>query len=63
MSPDLHWDMDQVVDQVEGDPDIKVMVLTGEGESWCVGQDLKLFFRELDHKPFVRRQVSLANER
>ena len=63
MSPDLHWDMDQVVDQVEGDPDIKVMVLTGEGESWCAGQDLKLFFRELDDKPFVRRQVSLANER
>jgi len=63
MSPDLHWDMDQVVDQVEGDPEIKIMVLTGEGESWCAGQDLKLFFRELDDKPFVRRQVSLANER
>ncbi|MBT5050779.1 MAG: p-hydroxycinnamoyl CoA hydratase/lyase [Rhodospirillaceae bacterium] len=63
MSPDLHWEMDEIVGQVEGDPDIKVMVLTGAGESWSAGQDLKLFFRELDGKPNERRQVSFANER
>lgn len=63
MSPDLHWEMDEIVGQVEGDPDIKVMVLTGAGESWSAGQDLKLFFRELDDKPHERRQVSFANER
>ena len=63
MSPDLHWEMDEIVGLVEGDPDIKIMVLTGAGESWSAGQDLKLFFRELDDKPLERREVSFANER
>jgi len=63
MSPDLHWEMDEIVGLVEGDPDIKIMVLTGAGESWSAGQDLKMFFRELDDKPVERREVSFANER
>ena len=36
MSPDLHWEMDDIVDKLEGDPDVKVLILTGAGESWSV---------------------------
>jgi trans-feruloyl-CoA hydratase/vanillin synthase len=64
MSPALHYDMDEVVDRLECDDDVKLVVLSGAGDkSWCAGQDLKLFFRELDDKPHERRRVSLANER
>ena len=63
MSPDLHWEMDDIVDKLEGDADVKVLILTGAGESWSAGQDLKLYFRELDGKPAERKRVSLANER
>ena len=63
MSPDLHWEMDEIVDKLEGDSTMKVLVLTGAGESWSAGQDLKLYFRELDDKPAERRRVGLANER
>ena len=47
MNPQMHFEMLDVLDRVEVDPDTKVMVLTGAGESWCGGQDLKQFFREL----------------
>ena len=63
MSPDLHWEMDEIVDKLEGDSTAKVLVLTGAGESWSAGQDLKLYFRELDDNPAERRRVGLANER
>ncbi len=64
MSPALHYEMDDAVDKLELDDDCKVLVLTGAGDkSWCAGQDLKTFFRELDGNPKERRRVSLANER
>lgn len=51
MSPQLHRDMVQVLKDLEFDDDAKVLVLTGAGEAWCAGQDLKLFFRALDKDP------------
>ena len=46
MSPQLHRDMDAALDDLAHDPDSDVLVLTGAGEAWCAGQDIKLFFRE-----------------
>ena len=60
MNPQMHFEMLDVLDQVEADPNTKVMVLTGAGESWCGGQDLKQFFRELDDKPAERVKASRA---
>ncbi len=51
MSPQLHYDMCDVLDELEHDPQAKVLILTGAGDAWCAGQDLKLFFRDLDNKP------------
>ena len=51
MSPQMHREMVAVLDELEFDPEVKVLVLTGAGEAWCAGQDLKLFFRDLDNDP------------
>jgi trans-feruloyl-CoA hydratase/vanillin synthase len=45
MSPALHSDMNEALDIMADDDDVKVVVLTGAGEAWCAGQDLALYFR------------------
>lgn len=49
MSPQLHFEMEEVLMELETDPKTKVIVLTGAGESWNGGQDLKEFFRATDN--------------
>ena len=61
MSPDLHFEMVDVLKELAEDTNVRVLVLGGEGESWCAGQDIKLFFRELDDKPRERHLTRLAN--
>ena len=46
MSPELHEEMDALLADLETDDRVKVLVLTGAGNSWCAGQDLKAFFRD-----------------
>jgi trans-feruloyl-CoA hydratase/vanillin synthase len=60
MSPQLHFEMVDVLVELESDDDTRVLVLTGAGDSWCAGQDLKEFFRELDDKPAERRRAEWA---
>ena len=54
MSPELDQEMLDVVLSLEGDPETRVLILTGAGEAWCAGMDLKLYFRELENKPTER---------
>ena len=61
MSPQLHFEMVDVLKELAEDPETRVLVLTGAGESWCAGQDIKLFFRDLDNKPKERHLARLAN--
>jgi feruloyl-CoA hydratase/lyase len=61
MSPRLHFDMVDVLNELESDAQTKVLVLTGAGEAWCAGQDLKLYFRELDNKPAERARAAWAS--
>jgi trans-feruloyl-CoA hydratase/vanillin synthase len=61
MSPQLHFDMSDVLDELESDARTKVLVLTGAGEAWCAGQDLKLYFRDLDNKPAERARAARAS--
>lgn len=47
-SPTLNRDMMEVLDSLEFRDDVGVLVLTGEGEAFCAGMDLKEYFRETE---------------
>ena len=53
MSPTLNREMRDVLETLEADDDVKVLVLTGAGESWTAGMDLKEYFREVDQAPEI----------
>jgi len=62
MNPTMHYEMVDILSELEEDPETKVLVLTGAGESWCAGQDLQEFFRALDDKPVERRRAGWASQ-
>ena len=47
-SPKLNRQMMRVIDKLEHDEEVGVLVLTGEGDSFCAGMDLKEYFRETE---------------
>ena len=64
MSPTLNREMREALEELEQDEAARVLVLTGAGESWSAGMDLKEYFREVDEKPEVfqervRRDASM----
>ncbi len=61
MSPQLHYDMEEVMMEVEVDPDTKVIVLTGAGNSWSAGMDLREYFRATDGNPGEQFRSFTAN--
>ncbi|WP_159349275.1 p-hydroxycinnamoyl CoA hydratase/lyase [Roseomonas harenae] len=63
MSPTLHFEMDAALAQLETDPEVRCVVVTGAGESFSAGQDLKEFFRELDGKPAEAKRAAEAANR
>jgi trans-feruloyl-CoA hydratase/vanillin synthase len=58
MSPQLHREMFQLLTELRYDKETRVIVLTGAGESFCAGQDLKQYALELESQPeWVRDEV------
>jgi feruloyl-CoA hydratase/lyase len=58
MNPTLNREMIEVLEALDADADCGVVVLTGAGDSWSAGMDLKEYFREVDDAPLWRqRQV------
>jgi feruloyl-CoA hydratase/lyase len=53
MSPTLNREMRDILETLEVDDAVKVLVLTGAGESWTAGMDLKEYFREVDQAPEI----------
>lgn len=51
MSPTLNRKMRQVLEALEIDEAVKLLLLTGGGESWDAGMNLKEYFREVDQSP------------
>ncbi|MEP6868751.1 MAG: p-hydroxycinnamoyl CoA hydratase/lyase, partial [Novosphingobium sp.] len=50
MSPKLNRQMKRVIEQLEFREDVGVLVLTGEGDAWSAGMDLKEYFRETEEQ-------------
>src|SRR2546425_3147716 len=61
MSPQLHLDMDEALAELAVDPQTHVLVLTGAGEAFCAGQDIKLYFRANDDAPAARAKARHAS--
>lgn len=58
MSPQLHREMYRLLGELRYDKETRVVVITGAGESFCAGQDLKQYFLEMDSQPeSVRDEV------
>ena len=55
MSPGLNREMIATLDWLEADDRCEVLVLTGAGDAWSAGMDLKEFFRETDSARHVDR--------
>jgi len=50
MSPKLNRQMGRVIEELEFREDVRVLVLTGEGDAWSAGMDLKEYFRETEEQ-------------
>jgi trans-feruloyl-CoA hydratase/vanillin synthase len=50
MSPKVNRRMLEVISELEFRDDVGVLVLTGEGNSWSAGMDLKEYFRETEEQ-------------
>ena len=61
MSPALHYEMEEALTWLAEDAETKVLVLGGVGDSWCAGQDLKLYFRETANNPAERRRSNASS--
>jgi trans-feruloyl-CoA hydratase/vanillin synthase len=57
MNPTLNAEMLEVLDAVDADDDAVVLVLSGAGESFSAGMDLKEYFREVDEGPAWRQRA------
>ncbi len=61
MSPALHYEMEDAMLALANDPETKVLVLTGAGDAWSAGQDIKLYFRETAGNPAERKRSNAAS--
>jgi len=61
MSPQLHVEMDDALAELAVDPQTQVLVLTGAGDAFCSGQDIKLYFRANDDAPAARAKARHAS--
>jgi len=62
MSPQVHLEMDDVLDDLAVDKETQVLVLTGAGgQSFCAGQDIKLYFRANQGDAAARHKLRRAS--
>lgn len=56
MSPTLNLEMRDLLEALELEDGVRVLILTGAGESWSAGMDLKEYFREIDQAPEILQE-------
>jgi len=60
MNPQLNADMVDCLTELESDPETRVLVITGAGDSWSAGMDLREYFRALDNDPSAAMKARWA---
>ena len=55
MSPALNDEMVEVLDALEVDDRCGVLVLTGAGDAFSAGMDLREYFRAIDSLPYAKQ--------
>jgi trans-feruloyl-CoA hydratase/vanillin synthase len=55
MSPELHMEMDAILEELAVDEETRVLVITGAGDAFSAGQDLKLYFQGEGSAAFKRK--------
>jgi trans-feruloyl-CoA hydratase/vanillin synthase len=62
MNPQLHTEMIDVLTELRYDKDVRVVVLTGAGDAFSAGEDLKEFFYEQSDRMQFERALDKALE-
>ena len=63
MNPQMHEDMTAALDELRYDKDVSALVITGAGDTFCAGMDLKEVFHELKDQPArYDRIIRMATE-
>jgi feruloyl-CoA hydratase/lyase len=57
MSPQLHREMYDALSELQFDDETRVLVITGNGDAFCAGQDLKQYFYELKDDRRAREEI------
>lgn len=63
MNPPLHEEMVQALDELGRDDETRALVLTGAGEAFSAGMDIREFFRALEDKPREFERVEELSQR
>jgi trans-feruloyl-CoA hydratase/vanillin synthase len=61
MSPQLHLDMNDALEELAIDDSVDVVVITGAGKAFCAGQDIRLYFRGTTGDPAMRYKSKNAS--
>jgi len=56
INPAIVYEMVDTLDALESDDRAQVVVITGAGDAFSAGQDLKEYFREMDAGPAIERE-------
>ena len=56
INPGIVREMNQILDVLESEPSAKCIVMTGSGDAFSAGMDLKEYFREPDQGPEIERE-------
>jgi trans-feruloyl-CoA hydratase/vanillin synthase len=61
MSPELHFEMEDALEELALDTETKVLIITGAGKAFSAGQDLKTYFRETANDPKLKSKAQKAS--
>lgn len=63
MNPTMHFEMHEVLTRLRDEGETRVLLLTGEGDAFCAGQDLKQYFYDFQDRPGEKERVRrISNE-